>query len=271
MNKKYQVRIKEFSMIIRHISTAITVVILVLSIHAVPAAPDANDLLNKLEVNYKMVSDVKARVVLTQQKAGQGTKTLDMIYYRRDKDNSFLIVMTAPETEKGNGYMRVGDNFWLYRRNTRTFQHINRDESIGGSDANAEDFETRNLTELYEPAKPADGLSGVSEEMLGQIPVYKFEVKAKVNDVDYPKKIYWVRRDNGLELKEEAYSASGSLMQTAYMLKYTEIKKKFVPVKQMFIDEFEKGNKTIVEISGIETEKLVDEIFTKGYLENLSK
>ncbi len=43
-----------------------------------------------------------------------------------------LIVMSAPEAEKGNGYLRMGDNLWMYRRNTRTFQHINRDESIGG-------------------------------------------------------------------------------------------------------------------------------------------
>jgi hypothetical protein len=39
----------------------------------------------------------------------------------------------------------------------------------------------------------------------------------------------------------------------------------------MFIDEFEKGNKTKVEISGISTEKVDDKIFTKAYLENLSK
>lgn len=234
-------------------------------------APNTTELLKGLETTQKMADDVSARVVLTQQKAGQGTKALDMLYFRRDKDNSFLIIMTAPEVEKGNGYLRVSDNFWMYRRNTRTFQHINRDESIGGSDANADDFETRNLTELYEPVVPADGSSGIAEEMLGQIPVYRFEVKAKVNDVDYPKKIFWVRRDNGLELKEEAYSASGSLMQTAYMLKYTEIKKKFVPVKQMFIDEFEKGNKTIVEISNISTEKISDDVFTKAYLENVSK
>jgi len=233
--------------------------------------PSAADLLKKLEINYNMISDVSARVKLTQQKAGQGAKMLDMMYYRRDRDASFLIVMIGPEAEKGNGYLRVGDNFWMYRRNTRTFQHINRDESIGGSDAKADDFETRNITELYEPAKNADGSDVIAEDTLGKIPVYRFEVRAKVNDVDYPKKIYWVRRDNGLALKEEAYSASGTLMQTVYMLQYTEIKKKFVPVKQMFIDEFEKGNKTIVEISGISTDKLDDNIFTKAYLENLSK
>ncbi len=103
------------------------------------------------------------------------------------------------------------------------------------------------------------------------MPVYKLEIKAKVNDVDYPKKIYWIRRDNYLPLKEESYSLSGALMQTAYYLKYTVVDGRYVPVNQMFIDEFEKGNKTMVEISNISTRKIDDSIFTKAYLENLSK
>jgi outer membrane lipoprotein-sorting protein len=230
-----------------------------------------NSILARLEVIQAMKSDIKSKVTLTQQKAGQGTKVIEMIYYRRDSDDSFLIVMTNPESEKGNGYLRVGDNFWMYRRNTRTFQHINRDENIGGSDASADDFEKRKLTELYEPATDSTGKEIISEEKLGKIPVYKFEVKAKVNDVDYPKKIYWTRTDNDLPLKEESYSMSGTLMQTAYYLKYTTIIGNYVSIEMMFIDEFEKGNKTIVKISGVSTNKLDDSIFTKAYLENLSK
>jgi hypothetical protein len=42
-------------------------------------------------------------------------------------------------------------------------------------------------------------------------------------------------------------------------------------VDQLFVDEFEKGNKTKVQISGIAMDKLDDRIFTKAYLENLSK
>jgi hypothetical protein len=194
-----------------------------------------------------------------------------MTYYRRDTDQSFLIIMTGPEAEKGNGYLRVGDNFWMYRKNTRTFQHINRDESIGGSDAQGDDFEGRLLTEMYEAAKDSAGNEVITEEMLGKFPVWRFEVKAKVNDVDYPKKIYWIRKDKPVLLKEASYSSSGTLMQTAYYLAFTEIRERLVPVKHLFVDEFEKGNKTIVEISGISTDKLSDDIFTKAYLENLSK
>src|SRR3989339_2178456 len=220
--------------------------------------PGADELLKRLENNYKMGNDISATVSLTQQKAGQGAKLINMLYYRRDTDNSFLIIMTGPESEKGNGYLRVGDNFWMYRRNTRTFQHVNRDENIGGSDAKGDDFETRNLTELYEGAKDSSGKEIISEEILGKIPVWKMEIKAKVKDVDYPKKIYWVQQSNGLLLKETAYSSSHTLMQTSYYLKYTQVAGKFVPVNQIFIDEFEKGNKTILEISGIVTKKLED-------------
>jgi len=228
-------------------------------------------ILESIDKNYKIKTDANANVVMTQQKKDEGTKIIEMAYYRRDSDDSFLIVMKSPENEKGNGYLRVGDNFWMYRINTRTFQHINRDESIGGTDAHSGDFETRKLTELYGPVLDVNSKEKISEEMLGQVPVNKFEVKAKVNDVDYPKKIYWTRRDNNLVLKEESYSLSGTLMQTAYFLKFTIIDERYVPVKHIYIDEFEKGNKTIVEISNISTKKLDDKIFTKAYLENLSK
>ena len=129
----------------------------------------------------------------------------------------------------------------------------------------------RKLTELYAPSLDASKKEIISEEVLGKIPVYKFEVKAKVNDVDYPKKIYWIRKDNYLPLKEQSYSMSGTLMETAYYLNYTIVDGRYVAVKMMFIDEFEKGNKTLVEISGISTEKLENSLFTKPYLENLSK
>lgn len=228
-------------------------------------------LLHQIDDIYELKTDASALVVVTQQKVDQGTKVISMRYYRRDENGSFLIVMTAPENEKGNGYLRVGDNFWMYRRNTRTFQHVNRDESIGGSDAHGDDFEDRKMVELYEPVLDAAGQEVMAEEVLGAIPVYRFEVRAKVSDVDYPKKIYWVRRDNSLILKEEAYSLSGTLMQTGYYLKYTTVDGRYVAVKMLFLDEFDKGNKTVVEISNISSARLDDAVFTKPYLENLSK
>jgi outer membrane lipoprotein-sorting protein len=233
--------------------------------------PVINDLIAKQDEIFDLKTDISAKTTLVQQKVDQGTKSYEAIYYRRDSDDSFLIIMIAPDSDKGNGYLRVGDNFWMYRRNTRTFQHVNRDESISGTDAKGGDFEKRKQVELYKGSVDSSGKELISEEMLGKIAVYKYEIIAKVNDVTYPKQVYWVRKDNFLPLKVQSYSLSGTLMQTAYFLKYTIVNEKYVPLNQIFIDEFEKGNKTIMDISGISTAKPDDNIFTKGYLENLSK
>jgi outer membrane lipoprotein-sorting protein len=247
------------------------VIFITATVKEISAEPPIIDLMKAIEKQEEMTTDIRAKVELTQQKVDQGVKKIESIFYRRDSDDSFLIVMVAPESDKGNGYLRVGENFWMYRRNTRTFQHVNRDENIGGSNARGQDFEKRKFTELYEPAKSKDGKSTIKEEMLGQIPVYKFEVTAKVTDVDYPKKTYWVRKDNYLPLKEQSYSSSGTLMATAYYRKYTIVNERYVAIERLYIDEFEKGNKTLMEISGISTEKLDNYLFTKPYLENLSK
>ena len=54
------------------------------------------------------------------------------------------------------------------------------------------------------------------------------------------------------------------------MDEFDDFNHELVEIKKI-IDEFEKGNKTIVEISDISTKKIDDSVFTKAYLENLSK
>lgn len=235
------------------------------------AIPTIHEVLVEFDKHQELTSDIRAKVEMTHKRVNQGVRKVGMIYYRRDSDDSFLIVMLSPENDKGNGYLRMGDNFWMYRRNTRTFQHINRDESIAGTDARGDDFEMKKSVDLYEAEKDENGNDIIIEDTLGKIPVYKLKVKAKDKDVDYPRKTFYVRKDNFLSLKEQSYSESGTLMETAYYTKYTIVDGSYVAINMLFIDEFEKGNKTLVQISGISTETLDDSLFTKAYLENLSK
>lgn len=237
------------------------------------AAPTVVEIMNNMDGIEDMQSDVTLKVKITHQKVEEGVKVQESVFYRRDADDSFLMIMTAPDSDKGNGYLRVGDNMWMYRRNTRTFQIMNRDDSIGGTGAKAGDFEKKKFTDLYAPVLDAAGKEILTEETLGkaQIPVYRFEVKAIVKDVDYPKEIYWVRTDNFLTMKKESYSLSGTLMESSYFPKYTTVEGKFIPLQMIFVDEFEKGNKTMVELSGIALQPIDSAVFTKAYLENLSK
>ncbi len=228
-------------------------------------------ILEEMENNEKFEFDLTAKVSLVEEHTTMGISELELLYHRRDSDDSFLLVYLSPERNKGNGYLRVEDNLWMYRRNTRTFQHISRSDRIGDSLLSSENFETRKLTELYSPLMNDNGKEIYEEEMLGKIPVYKFEVRAKVKDVSYHKHIYWVQKDNYLLLKQESYSLSGTLMQTIYFTKYTKVQDIYIPLKFLFIDEFEKGTRTIGTISGISFKNVDDTVFTKAYLENLNK
>lgn len=254
----------------RKLFVPLLLLLAVMIANAAFAAPSISGLLKSIDDITELKTDGTAKVEMTQEKVGEGVKTYESVYYRRDSDNSFLIVFTAPESEKGNGYLKQGENFWVYRRNTRQFQKISRDESITGTDAKAEDFEDKTLTELYKPALE-NGKEKIAETMLGKIPVYQFSVVAKTEDVSYPKRTYWVDQKNFLPYKVQSYSLSGTLMQTAYFLKYTPIQGKYLWTKAMFIDEFEKGNKTMVDVKEISIKKIEAHVFTKAYLENLSK
>ena len=59
------------------------------------ANPEIGDILQEIDRLTELKQDGTARVEITRQKAGQGTKVYQAIYYRRDQDDSFLIVMTA--------------------------------------------------------------------------------------------------------------------------------------------------------------------------------
>ncbi len=251
--------------------TLVLIAAVILPNMAWAAAPKVNTILEAIDDMFDLKTDGTAKFTFTQQKAGEGVKKYEGIYYRRDKDDSFLMVFTLPEVEKGNGVLKQGENMWLYKRNTRTFQHIARDESIAGTDAKAGDFEKKKLTETYKPALDAAGKEKITATKLGDIPVYQLEITAKNDDVTYPKQIFWVRQDNFLLLKSQGYSLSGTLMNTSYNLKFTQIQGKYLVIKSMYIDEFEKGNKTLSDISNISIQKINEHVFTKAYLENLSK
>ena len=237
------------------------------------AMPTVQQIIDFIDTNYELRSDFAAQARITTKDPEQGTKVIESVLYRRDRDDAFLIVIAEPETDRGNGYLRVGDNMWMYRRSTRTFTHIGRDEKIGGSNTSAGDIETRKFKELYKPALDASGGEQISEETIGaaKIPVYRLEVTAKVNDVKYPKLVMWVTRDKYLELKRESYSLSGTLMETDLFTSYKEIDGRYVPLLQKYVDEVEKGRTSLLEITGVSFDKVDNYKFDKSYLESLSK
>ena len=233
----------------------------------------AIEIMEKMDALYDLEQDLTAKMKFTIKRVDEGVKVIESIFYRRDRGDQFLSVNISPESDRGNGYLRVESNTWMYRRNTRTFQIMKRDDSVNGTDAKTGDLEKRKFTDLYGPAMDNQGKEVLIKETLGKakIPVYRFVVVAKVKDVTYPKHEYWVRRDNFLLLKQKDYALSGTLMRSLYFPKYTKIGGRYFFIRLIVVDEFEKGNKTMLEMSSISLKPIGDHVFTKAYLENLSK
>lgn len=250
------------------ISAAVFTALMSVKLWALPTGPE---ILKKIDDMQNQHTDITCKIDMTQQRVGQGIKEIQWVFYRKDTTDSILIIETLPESEKGRGYLRVENNFFLYLPNTRTFQTINRDESIGGSDAKAGDFEKRKESELYRVETNAEGKELIEDEKLGEIDTYKVTLIGIVNDVTYPKQVLWLDKNTFVQYKVQNYSLSGTLMQTAYYPKWTEIDGKYIWVRAIWIDEFDKGNKTLADMSAISLAPLGDSIFTKAYLENLSK
>ncbi len=211
-------------------------------------------------------TDVTATILFLQQKTGEPDKIYKARYYRRDKDNAFVIIFLEPESEKGKGYLRVEDNLYMYMPSTREFIHKNRKENVGSTDAKAEDFEKKKTLDLYYVKKLPNAIVNKSE-------CYVIELRAKQSDVSYPLQKWYIRISDYLTMKQEAFSLSETLMQVSYYVRY-------IPIKggKMFLTKFMTENKiessrtwVTVDEATLSFAPIPDYVFTKAFLEQQSK
>ena len=83
--------------------------------------------------------DYSATISLVIEKPGKPKENLQYkIFERTDKD-LMTIVQLFPEADKGNGYLRDGDNIWAYDPISRKFTHTSIKEALGDSDVKLDD------------------------------------------------------------------------------------------------------------------------------------
>nr|MCR4952509.1 outer membrane lipoprotein-sorting protein [Treponema sp.] len=85
--------------------------------------------------------DYSATISLVIETPGKPKESLQYkIFQRVDKD-LMTIVQLFPEADKGNGYLRDGDNIWSYDPISRKFSHSSLKEALGDSDVKLDDLE----------------------------------------------------------------------------------------------------------------------------------
>jgi hypothetical protein len=229
------------------------------------------EVLRGIDDRIRASGDYKALVYLESRERDKPDTAQEALVYRRDADDSLMILFTKPKTEAGKGYLRLEKNLWYYDPTVGKWERRTDRERISGTDSRREDFDHSDLAGQYDPAF-------VGEESLGKFRVWHLRLTAKPKvDVAYPLVEFWIDEATGNDLKRQDFALSGRLMRTSYVPKWEKL---FSPAKSAdlwyrqeirIFDEVDKANSTVVVIKDVDLNPLPENIFTKAWLEAKSR
>ena len=209
--------------------------------------------------------DVTTTFTLVQKKEGETDRVLRVQTFRRDSADMFTIIFQYPDSEKGKGYLRRGDDLYFYLPSTREFVYKNRKDNIGSTDARTDLFGRQRVLQQY------------SASSAGTATVSKWEctvirLDAKVPDVSYSIQKWYVRKSDGLPVKVENFSVSETLLATFYFIEYRSLGNgRSIFTKLLAVNNLEKGQQTFLTNDNISSTPIQDYTFTKAYLEERSR
>jgi outer membrane lipoprotein-sorting protein len=209
--------------------------------------------------------DLTSTFTLVQKQEGQADRVLQVKIYRRDAVDTFTLIFQYPDSEKGKGYYRSGDDLYLYLPSTREFVYRNRKDDVGSTDVRTDLFGQPKTLEQY----------WVS--YLGAATVSKWEcdvvrLDGKALDVSFPVQKWFFRKSDGLPVKTENYSVSETLMRTFYYIDYASVAKdRYIFTKLLAVNHLENGQKTLLTNEQVSTGAIPNYTFSKAFLEEQSR
>lgn len=241
--------------------------------HGVWADTNSFEILSKIDSLVSFTdSDFSAEVQMTQTKPGEGISQRTVALFRRDKEQKYVILLLKPDSDRGKGYLKVGNNLWLYETiPTRRFLVTSAKDRFQNSNARNSDFTRSTLATDYK-------IVTSSQAKLGPFDTTVYSLEALHREITFPKMKIWVTKDN-LVRKTEDYSLSGQLLRTTAMPSYQEFKGRYVPKKVTIIDALMgktingvfRNETTEYALGKLSTDPLPSLIFTQSYLEKNSQ
>jgi outer membrane lipoprotein-sorting protein len=228
--------------------------------------PKAVELVERWEDKLNVENlDITNLFTLVQKRENEPDRVLRIRIYRRDSQEAYTLIYLYPDSEKGKGYLRDGDDLFQYFPSTREFVYRNRKEDIGGTDARSDLFGKQKTLDLYT-------VKYIGTEKVSKWDTDVVELKAKALDVSFPIQKWYIRKTDGLPVKVENFSLSKTLMRTYYYISYEEVSdNKYLFTKLLAVNHLEKGQKTFITIEDVKTDSIQDYVFTKAFLEEQSR
>lgn len=247
----------------KRLFTTLPLILLPFFLSAQPV--DFSSLLSEVDRRTTFVDgDFTATLDFVSQDPQAGTTRRKVTQFRRDSEDKFLVLILAPEAQKGQGTLRIDTNVWAYDPESRKFAHSSLKDGFGGTDTRNSDFRKSSWASDYRVKSGADG-------KVGALDAWVLDLEATNNEVSFQTVRLWVSKTIRPPLKAEGYSVSGRLLRTTYYYSWTKIADQSYPSKLQFVDALTKGQQTEVTLSNMSREALPDEVFTKGFLERVNR
>lgn len=227
-------------------------------------ATDLQAILVTIDKNTLFNGDLSATATLEQRDPAKGDELSKVKMFRRDADNSFLMLFEKPETQLGQGYLNIDDGLWFYDPESRQFSYTSISESFGGSDARNSDFEASSLAQDYTAIS-------AEEAKLGKFDVWILELEANNSEVTYPYRKLWVSKEPNLILKSEDYSLTKRLLRTSYFPRYAKAGESFIATEQLYVDALVENKSTKLTLENISVAQIPDNVFSKAYVERVNR
>ncbi len=138
-----------------------------------------------------------------------------------------LVKILSPVREAGNRTLKLGNDIWMYLRNTETTIRIPPSmmlQSWNGSDYTYDDMvREETLTKDYD-------ITLVGSEKIAGVDCWKLRLIPKPNaPVVWGKLLYWVRKADDLPAQVEYFDERGKLMRTMVMSDFKKMGGRMIP------------------------------------------
>lgn len=138
-----------------------------------------------------------------------------------------LVKILAPVREAGNRTLKLGNDIWMYLRNTETTIRIPPSmmlQSWNGSDYTYDDMvREETLSQDYD-------ITVVGTDTVGGVECWRLQLLPKPNaPVVWGKILYWARKADHLPAKAEYFDEKGKLMRTMIMSDFRRMGGRLIP------------------------------------------
>ena len=217
-------------------------------------------------------TDFSAEYTIVQEKPGQGLSTTVAGIFRRDSSETFMIIIMQPLISKGQGYLKQDKVLWFYDPESRRFNTTGNADRFQNTNARNSDFTRSTLAQDYK-------VTAGEDVTLGRFECRLLTLEAITTDVTYPRMKVWISKEDNLLRKSEDYSLSGQLLRTSAIPDYHRIGMRFVPRQILFVDALRGAiingtfvnEKTQITIAKPSFSKVADSVFSKAFLETVSR